>query len=81
MKKLKSYRVDLKIALDLRDYAVILRDFIFKNKTLRRFYKELGLPETITTQSGGQYRLNAPITQDSVAQDDLEELRGKGYIM
>lgn len=81
LKKLKSYRVDLKIALDLRDYAVILRDFIFKNKTLRRFYKELGLPETITTQSGGQYRLNAPISQDSVAQDDLEELRGKGYIM
>tara|TARA_R100000084_G_C4634119_1_gene140058 strand:- start:73 stop:939 length:867 start_codon:yes stop_codon:yes gene_type:complete len=81
IRNLKSYRIDLKIALDLRDYAVILRDFIFKNKTLRRFYKELGLPETITTQSGGQYRLNAPITQDSVAQDDLEELRGKGYIM
>jgi len=82
MRKLKTYQVDLKIALDLRNYAVILQDFIFKNKTLRRTYKEFGLPTTIKTQTGGLFNLVSGKTQSPrTGTDDEEELRGKGYIV
>ena len=86
VKQIKTYQIDLKIALDLRDYATILRDFIFTNKTLRRFYKELGLPETFTTQTGTEFNIITPptLTEENgqvVSTDDEEELRGKGYII
>ena len=84
--KLQIWQIDLKIALDLRDYAVVIRDYIFKNKVLRRYYKEFGLPETFTTQTGTEFNLITPpiITEESgqvLSQDDEDELRGKGYIM
>lgn len=84
VKQIKTYQIDLKIALDLRNYAVILQDFIFKNKVLRRTYKEFGLPETIETQSGGSFNLVAGETTPAspgAGTDDEEELRGKGYIV
>lgn len=84
VKQIKTYQIDLKIALDLRNYAVILQDFIFKNKVLRRTYKEFGLPETIETQSGGSFNLVAGETTPAspgTGTDDEEELRGKGYIV
>lgn len=83
-RNIKTYQIDLKIALDLRNYAVILQDFIFKNKVLRRTYKEFGLPETIETQSGGSFNLVAGETTPAspgAGTDDEEELRGKGYIV
>lgn len=84
VKQIKTYQIDLKIALDLRNYAVILQDFIFKNKVLRRTYKEFGLPETIETQSGGSFNLVVGETTPAspgTGTDDEEELRGKGYIV
>ena len=86
VKQIKTYQIDLKIALDLRDYATIIRDFIFANKVLRRFYKELGLPETFTTQTGAEFNLIKPPTISAedervVSVEDEEELRGKGYII
>lgn len=84
VKQIKTYQIDLKIALDLRNYAVILQDFIFKNKVLRRTYKEFGLPETIETQSGGSFNLVVGETTPAspgAGTDDEEELRGKGYIV
>ena len=84
VKQIKTYQIDLKIALDLRNYAVILQDFIFKNKVLRRTYKEFGLPETIKTQSGGSFNLVVGETTPAspgTGTDDEEELRGKGYIV
>ena len=86
VKQIKTYQIDLKIALDLRDYATIIRDFIFANKVLRRFYKELGLPETFTTQTGTEFNIITPptLTEENrqvVSTDDEEELRGKGYII
>jgi hypothetical protein len=84
MRKLKTYQIDLKIALDLRNYAVILQDFIFKNKTLRRTYREFGLPVEIQTQTGGTFNLTTTETKsvsNEASNDDEEELRGKGYIV
>lgn len=83
-KSIKTYQIDLKIALDLRNYAVILQDFIFKNKTLRRTYREFGLPVEIQTQTGGTFNLTTTETKsvsNEASNDDEEELRGKGYIV
>jgi len=84
VKQIKTYQIDLKIALDLRNYAVILQDFIFKNKTLRRTYREFGLPVEIQTQTGGTFNLTTTETKsvsNEAGNDDEEELRGKGYIV
>ena len=84
VKQIKTYQIDLKIALDLRNYAVILQDFIFKNKTLRRAYREFGLPVEIQTQTGGTFNLTTTETKsvsNEAGNDDEEELRGKGYIL
>ena len=84
VKQIKTYQIDLKIALDLRNYAVILQDFIFKNKTLRRAYREFGLPVEIQTQTGGTFNLTTTETKsvsNEASNDDEEELRGKGYIV
>ena len=84
VKQIKTYQIDLKIALDLRNYAVILQDFIFKNKTLRRTYREFGLPVEIQTQTGGTFNLTTTETKsvsNEAGNDDEEELRGKGYIL
>ncbi len=84
VKQIKAYQIDLKIALDLRNYAVILQDFIFKNKTLRRTYREFGLPVEIQTQTGGTFNLTTTETKsvsNEASNDDEEELRGKGYIV
>lgn len=84
LKQIKTYQIDLKIALDLRNYAVILQDFIFKNKVLRRTYREFGLPVVIQTQTGGTFNLTTTETKsvsNEASNDDEEELRGKGYIV
>ena len=84
VKQIKTYQIDLKIALDLRNYAVILQDFIFKNKVLRRTYREFGLPVVIQTQTGGTFNLTTTETKsvsNEASNDDEEELRGKGYIV
>ena len=84
IKQIKAYQIDLTIALDLRNYAVILQDFIFKNKTLRRTYREFGLPVEIQTQTGGTFNLTTTETKsvsNEASNDDEEELRGKGYIV